>query len=237
MIAPRIKPTTLSETSTSVRRRGRWVAARPDRLFVLPRSLAHTMYPLGHPFPTLSWLFVGFHVLRSHRPSLHRLRRRCFHRLCSAASQVLRRCSTPSLRSCTDCAFGFPCRSGGWLAPGYRRGLSVLACPEGPGFSTCSWLLDYAGPAGNSRSRSPQYCLPVVSTRSAPDMRFSKLDSRPVDASVYASPGASRPPAQDSRPRWFATPFLQGSFIPYCTPVYPDDCASLRARLTRCNAL
>src|SRR5437762_7492773 len=62
-------------------------------------------------------------------------------------------------------------------------------------------------------------------------MRFSKLDSRPVDASVYASPGTSRHPAQDSRSRWFATPFLWGSFIPDYTPVYPDDCAPSRSRL------
>ena len=92
-------------------------------------------------------------------------------------------------------------------------------------FSTCSWLSDYAGPDENSRLRSRQCCLPVVSTRSAPEIRFSKLNSRPVDASVYASPGTSRLPAQDSRSRWFATPFLWGSFIPDCTPVYPDDCA------------
>jgi len=38
-------------------------------------------------------------------------------------------------------------------------------------------------------------------------------------------------PAQDLRSRWFATPFLWGSFIPYYTPVYPDDCAPLRSRL------
>jgi hypothetical protein len=63
------------------------------------------------------------------------------------------------------------------------------------------------------------------STRSAPGTRFSKLDSSPVDASVYTSPGTSRHPAQDSRSRWFATPFLWGSLIPDCTPVYPDACA------------
>jgi hypothetical protein len=104
------------------------------------------------------------------------------------------------------------------------RSLGSRACS----FSTCSWLLDYAGPDKNSRLRSRQCGLPVRSTRSAPDMRFSKLDSRPVNASVYASPGASRRPAQDSRSRWFATPFLWGSFIPDCTPVYPDDCAPSR---------
>ena len=107
------------------------------------------------------------------------------------------------------------------------RSLGSRACS----FSTCSWLLDYAGPDGSSRYRSHQCCLPVRSTRSAPELRFSKLSSRPVDASVYASPGTSRHPAQDSRSRWFAIPFLWGSFLPDYTPVYPDDCASLRSRL------
>ena len=90
------------------------------------------------------------------------------------------------------------------------RSLGSRACS----FSTCSWLLDYAGPDGNSRWRSHQCCLPVRSTRSASEMRFSKLDSRPVDPSVYASPGTSRHPAQDSRSRWFATPFFVGLFHP-----------------------
>ncbi len=108
------------------------------------------------------------------------------------------------------------------------RSLGSRACS----FSTCVRLLDYAGPDENSRSRFRQCGLPVTSTRSAPEIRFSKLDSSPVDASVYTSPGTSRHPAQDSRSRWFATPFLWGSFIPDCTPVYPDACACSRARLS-----
>ena len=107
------------------------------------------------------------------------------------------------------------------------RSLGSRACS----FSTCVRLLDYAGPVGNSRFRSRQCGLPVASTRSAPGIRFSKLDSSPVDASVYASPGTSRHPAQDSRSRWFATPFLWGSFIPDCTPVYPDAFERLRSHL------
>ncbi len=129
------------------------------------------------------------------------------------------------------------------LLPGVRARIALLASHADPAagkprmptrslgsracsFSTCSWLSDYAGSVENSRYRSPQCGLPVRSTRSASGLRFSKLNSRPVDASVYASPGTSRHPAQDSRSRWFATPFLWGSFIPDCTPVYPDDCAS-----------
>jgi hypothetical protein len=107
------------------------------------------------------------------------------------------------------------------------RPLGSRACS----FPTCSWLSDYAGPDWSLRYRSRQCCLPVMSTRSAPERRFSKLNSRPVGASVYASPGTSRHPAQDSRSRWFATPFSWGSFIPDCTPVYPDDCAHSHSRL------
>src|SRR5260370_12799567 len=102
------------------------------------------------------------------------------------------------------------------------RSLGSRACSV----STCAWLLDYAGPDGDSRYCPRQCFLPVGSTRSAPGISFSKLDSSPVNASVYTSPGTSRHPAQDSRSRWFATPFLWGSFIPDCTPVYPDACAS-----------
>jgi hypothetical protein len=114
------------------------------------------------------------------------------------------------------------------FVPGCRRGLSVLARAVSRR-AHGSWTT--SDPTRASRMRSRQCGLPVASTRSAPEIRFSKLNSRPVDASVYASPGTSRHPAQDSRSRWFATPFLWGSFIPDCTPVYPDDCACLRARL------
>jgi hypothetical protein len=50
---------------------------------------------------------------------------------------------------------------------------------------------------------------------------FSKLNTLPASASVYAWRAASRRPAQDSRSGWFATPFLQDSFILYFMPVYP----------------
>ncbi len=128
-----------------------------------------------------------------------------------------------------------------WL-PGLVRGLVGPRMPtrslgsRACSFSTCVRLWDYAGPAGNSRLRSRQCGLPVACTRSAPGIRFSKLDSSPVDASVYTSPGTSQHPAQDSRSRWFATPFLWGSFIPDCTPVYPDACACLRMAALKRNA-
>src|SRR6266576_6018467 len=121
--------------------------------FVLPRSFAHTIQSLGHPFSTLCWLVVRLpDVLLGQGPSLRNLRLPPFGESCSAASLVLRPCSTPHWRSCTDCAFGFPCRSGGLVGPRMpARSPGSRACS----FPTCSWLLDYAGPAWNSRWRPP----------------------------------------------------------------------------------
>lgn len=60
-----------------------------------------------------------------------------------------------------------------------------------------------------------------LSKRSASPIGFSKLYTRPANASVYASIRTSRSALQDSRSGWFAIPFLQDSFIPCNMPVYP----------------
>jgi hypothetical protein len=65
-----------------------------------------------------------------------------------------------------------------------------------------------------------------------PGLSFRSSIPRPSMPFVCASPGPSRHPAQDSRSRWFATPFLWGSFIPDCTPVYPDACTSSTPRFS-----
>ena len=197
------------------------------------RSPPHASKPLGHRVSRSGRVCVGLaHVLLGPGPSLHHLRGQCLPQLCSAASQVLCPSSTPRRRSRPDCAFGFPARSTmfRWIP---ARSLGSRACS----FSTCVWLLDYAGPDGRSRCRFRQCGLPVESTQSAPGMRFSKLDSSPVDASVYTSPGPSRHPAQDSRSRWFATPFLWGTCIPGCTLVYPDDCGPVKDQLPQLLSL
>jgi hypothetical protein len=50
--------------------------------------------------------------------------------------------------------------------------------------------------------------FPVRPARRRPEFGFSKLNTLPTSASVYASPAASRQPAQNSRSGWFAIPFL-----------------------------
>ena len=60
-----------------------------------------------------------------------------------------------------------------------------------------------------------------ITTRSASPIGFSKLNTPPASASVYASIRTSRFELQDSRSGWFAVPFLQDSFIPCNMPVYP----------------
>ena len=98
------------------------------------------------------------------------------------------------------------------------RSLGSRACS----FSTCVRLLDYAGPASDSRYRPLQCCIPVRSTRSAPQIAF--FEARFLARRCLCL-HFTRHLAQDSRSRWFATPFLWGSFIPDYTPVYPDACA------------
>jgi len=78
--------------------------------------------------------------------------------------------------------------------------------------------------------RSRRYCLPVVSTRSAPELRFeAQFPARrclcPRFTRLLAAPGARL------EVKMVRYSFLWGSFIPDYTPVYPDDCACLRARL------
>ena len=61
--------------------------------------------------------------------------------------------------------------------------------------------------------------FPFVQKVGAPNLLFSKLNTQPADASVYASTDASRRPPQNSRSGWIATPFLWDSFIPDYTPI------------------
>ena len=71
------------------------------------------------------------------------------------------------------------------------RGLTTTgdsACPRDDGQA------DVAFPCNGYRSASPS--------------KFSKLNTRPTSAPVYASTATSRSPPQNSGSGWFATPFL-----------------------------
>jgi hypothetical protein len=69
-----------------------------------------------------------------------------------------------------------------------------------PRFSTCVWLLGYAGPDENSRWRSRQCGLPVGSTRSMPlstlhpAPRGTRRKTRGQDGSLLLSRGALSSP-------------------------------------------
>ena len=56
---------------------------------------------------------------------------------------------------------------------------------------------------------------------------ISQLNTRPACAPVNASMAALRLVTHDSRPGWFAKPFLYDSFIHNSTPVYPGALSSL----------
>jgi hypothetical protein len=67
---------------------------------------------------------------------------------------------------------------------------------------------DYAKPIPElAMDRSGSCCLPFLSTGSALRMRFSKLNTQPTDAfTLRLGPHGLAP--QNSRSRWFASPFL-----------------------------
>ena len=98
------------------------------------------------------------------------------------------------------------------VGPGCWRGLSVLARVVSRR-AYGSWTT--LGLPRTSRyivRNSVAFPLGALGLRHR--LRFSKLISSPADASIYASPGPSRCPAQDSRSRWFRYSFLVGLFHP-----------------------
>jgi len=50
---------------------------------------------------------------------------------------------------------------------------------------------------------------------------FTKLTTQPTDASRLRFDASLTTGTARLKVRWFATPFLQDSCIPYCMPVYP----------------
>jgi len=74
---------------------------------------------------------------------------------------------------------------------------------------------DYAKPIPELAMDAPdRVAFPFLSTGSALRMRFSKLNTQPTDASVYASAQASRPCAAKLEVKVVRYSFLVGLFHP-----------------------
>ena len=116
--------------------------------------------------------------------------------------------------------------------------VSRFSCMQ---FLSVPGVYDYAGPHSNSRYCLRACCLPQMCSGSAPpNFRFSKLNTLPAGTPIYASTFASRRLPQNSGPGWFATPFLQDSFIPYCMPVDPGArtfCGTVRSEAAEHDCL
>src|SRR5260370_16041655 len=83
-------------------------------------------------------------------------------------------------------------------------------------FLSVRGFLDYAEPAGHSRSlRSQPCCLPPLGIGSASLINpFRSSIARPTDALVYASTETSRSPPQDSGSGWSRCSFPAGILPP-----------------------
>lgn len=78
-------------------------------------------------------------------------------------------------------------------------------------------------PRGVSAPLATARCAVLPSARckvvGTPELTFSRLHRPARIPPVNASPETSRPPAHDSRLRWFATPSSWGTSTPYLVPV------------------
>ena len=134
-------------------------------------------------------------VLLDQRPSLLTLRQwfltfvRMIHRYCSAV-RLLRDVHVGRT------AFAFSHRPVVWFTSSISE-VSRFSCTE---LLDVRGVYDYAGPARSSRYRSRSCCLPLCRQRRRPDCNFSKLDTQPIYAPVYASISTSRRVLQNSGP-------------------------------------
>jgi hypothetical protein len=87
---------------------------------------------------------------------------------------------------------------------------------------------DRAGSKSVSPYRRPQFCLPLISTASAPrsshrlrgGVSISRLNTWPIRTPVNASPVPLRAPMHDSEPVWVANPSPYETFIHNTLPVF-----------------
>jgi hypothetical protein len=89
-------------------------------------------------------------------------------------------------------------------------------------------VLDRAESKSVSRYRRPQFCLPTISTASAPrsghrlrgGVSISRLNTWPIRTPVNASPAPLRTPMHDSEPVRIANPSPYETFIHNTLPVF-----------------
>ena len=114
--------------------------------------------------------------------------------------------------------WAFTDRPVGWLPSGAAK-ISRFSCLQ---FLSVHGVVDYVGPKAKLALTLafvlPSLCVYKVGALKLP---FSKLSAPAHFRLCLRFQLASRLPRQDSRSEWFATPFLQDSFIPCCMPVYP----------------
>ena len=118
-------------------------------------------------------------------------------RLCSNDSSVLFRCPTPRKRARGP--YGY------CLFPPACRVVPLQASPRSPGsrawsFQTCVGSTTTQDRPEARASAPGRVAFRFDRQRRRPDCNFSKLDTQPICAPVYASPDTSRCPVQNSGP-------------------------------------
>ena len=148
-----------------------------------PCCFTHTRQPLGHAILALCRVRVGLmSVLLDQRPSLLTLRRRLliFVRMIHRYYSAVRLLDGVHVGRT---AIAFSHRSVVWFTSDISE-VSRFSCME---FPDVRGVYDYAGPAKRLALSFPAVLPSALRQRRRPDCNFSKLDTQPACAPVYAS--------------------------------------------------
>jgi hypothetical protein len=176
-----------------------------------PCCLTYPLKRAGHALPALSPVHVTLkQIPLGQPPSLHHLlglRLGLVRRLCRYYGAVRLPMPVHHRRASLD----FPMRSGVFSSPDRHRisrfPLKVLTCMRR--------VSDRAESKSVSRYRRPQFCLPHISTASAPQsshrfhggVSISRLNTWPIRTPVNASPAPLRTRMHDSEPIAIPSPY------------------------------
>jgi hypothetical protein len=186
--------------------------------------LSYPLKHVGHVIPALCPVHVTLkQIPLGQPPSLHHLlglRLGLVRRLCRYYGAVRLPMPVHHRRASLD----FPMRSGVFSSPVRHRisrfPLKVLTYMRR--------VSDRAESKSVSRYRRPQFCLPLISTASAPQsshrfhggVSISRLNTWPIRTPVNASPAPLRTPMHDSEPVRIANPSPYETFIHNTLPVF-----------------